>query len=84
MRLKNWGQQSPTILDCDVIFFPVHLGMHWALVMALVNEKRIVYYDSLQVVVEYYQWTFVIPNAIHALGLIVLYAGVNSFPCVAG
>ncbi|GMH39119.1 hypothetical protein BSKO_07017 [Bryopsis sp. KO-2023] len=47
-KLKNWGQQSQSVLDCDIVFFPVHLHMHWVLAYALLGENKIVYCDSLQ------------------------------------
>ena len=47
-RLKNWGQSKATILDCDYVFFPVHLhASHWVLVVADLTKKTLRYYDSL-------------------------------------
>eukprot|EP00210_Caulerpa_lentillifera_P006074 g5803.t1 len=46
-KLRNWGQKKKCILDCDRVFFPVHLGVHWVLVMADLTVKTINYYDSL-------------------------------------
>jgi len=47
-RLKNWGQVKESILDCDLIFFPVNRGgVHWILVVADLRKKELTYYDSM-------------------------------------
>lgn len=48
-KLKNGGQESQSILDCDIVFFSIHLDNHWVLAAAHLSEKKIVYYDSLMV-----------------------------------
>lgn len=48
-RLSNWNQLSPCILDCDILFFPVHLGCHWVMATAYLKSKKIKYYDSFKV-----------------------------------
>lgn len=49
-RLQNWGQESPSVIDCDILFFPVHLGDHWVMAAAFLKYKKIRYYDSLRVI----------------------------------
>lgn len=46
-KLRNWGQTKKSIIDCDLVFFPVHLGIHWVLVLADLRTKTIKFYDSL-------------------------------------
>ncbi len=50
MRLKNAGQASASILDCDRIIIPANQGnMHWVCAMADLKNKKFVLYDSLGV-----------------------------------
>lgn len=47
--VQAWGQASDTILECDKVVVPVHLGMHWTCAVINLREKAIEYYDSLLV-----------------------------------
>lgn len=47
-RLQNWGQSKKSVLECDLIFFPVNLhNSHWVLITADLRTRVIRYYDSL-------------------------------------
>ena len=48
-RLQAVGQESSSILECDRIIAPVHLGVHWTCAMADLANKRFVYLDSMGV-----------------------------------
>lgn len=48
-RLKICGQESTSILDCDRVIAPVHLGVHWTCTMADIANQEFVYYDSMGV-----------------------------------
>ena len=57
MRLDRWGQPSATVLECDKLIMPVHLGCHWTCAVINLKEREIWYFDSLGVR---------IPHASHA------------------
>ena len=46
-RLVSGFQESDSILDCDLIFVPIHQPAHWC--MAVINMRRrcFCYYDSM-------------------------------------
>ena len=48
-KLKLTAQSSSSILDCDRIIAPVHLGCHWTCAMADLEKKEFVYLDSMLV-----------------------------------
>ncbi|CAD7704767.1 unnamed protein product [Ostreobium quekettii] len=45
-KLKRWGQACDSVLDCDLLVFPVHLGAHWTCAAANLKEQRLIYMDS--------------------------------------
>ncbi|KAK9817166.1 hypothetical protein WJX72_010594 [[Myrmecia] bisecta] len=47
-RLATWGQASASVLDCDVIIMPVHLGLHWTCAVVRLTDRELVYYDSMK------------------------------------
>ena len=49
MRLERWGQPSPTVLECDKLIIPVHLGCHWTCAVVSLRDREIWYFDSLGV-----------------------------------
>ena len=48
-RLQTCGQECASILDCDRIIAPVHLGMHWTCAMADLANQEFAYFDSMGV-----------------------------------
>lgn len=49
-KLKNGGQLSTSILDCDRIIVPVNQSnTHWTCAVIDLNDKKLIYYDSLVV-----------------------------------
>uniref|UniRef100_H2Y7Z9 Ubiquitin-like protease family profile domain-containing protein n=1 Tax=Ciona savignyi TaxID=51511 RepID=H2Y7Z9_CIOSA len=53
-KLKSQGYKSVRrwtkrvdIFSKDVLFYPIHLGVHWTLAVVRLNEKRLEYYDSM-------------------------------------
>ena len=36
-----------TVLDCDLLFVPIHEGIHWTLVVVDFKNKEFRYYDSM-------------------------------------
>ena len=49
MRLERWGQLSGTVLECDKLIIPVHLGCHWTCAVISLRDRGISYFDSLGV-----------------------------------
>lgn len=49
MRLERWGQPSGTVLECDKLIIPVHLGCHWTCAVINLRDHEIWYFDSLGV-----------------------------------
>jgi Ulp1 family protease len=49
MRLERWGQASATVLECDKLIIPVHLGCHWTCAVINLRDRGICYFDSLGV-----------------------------------
>ncbi len=49
MRLERWGQHSGTVLECDKLIIPVHLGCHWTCAVISLRDRGISYFDSLGV-----------------------------------
>ncbi len=49
MRLERWGQHSATVLECDKLIIPVHLGCHWTCAVISLRDRGISYFDSLGV-----------------------------------
>lgn len=50
LRLKNAGQLSASVLDCDRIIIPANQGnTHWVCAMADLKNKKFVLFDSLGV-----------------------------------
>ncbi|KAL0022526.1 hypothetical protein WJX79_007643 [Trebouxia sp. C0005] len=47
MRLERWGQHSATVLECDKLIIPVHLGCHWTCAVISLRDHSISYFDSL-------------------------------------
>ncbi|DBB10776.1 TPA: hypothetical protein ACH3X3_007259 [Trebouxia sp. C0006] len=47
MRLERWGQHSGTVLECDKLIIPVHLGCHWTCAVISLRDRGISYFDSL-------------------------------------
>lgn len=47
MRLDRWGQHSATVLECDKLIIPVHLGCHWTCAVISLRDRGISYFDSL-------------------------------------
>lgn len=48
--LRTAGQASSSVLDCDKLFFPVHLQSgHWTLAVVDLQQHTATYYDSLWV-----------------------------------
>lgn len=48
-RLKKWKDQFSTILDCDLIIMPVHLGVHWTCAIISLRDQELWYCDSMSV-----------------------------------
>ena len=49
-KLKNAGQLSKTILECDKIIIPVNQGnLHWVCAVIDIKNQKFLLYDSLQV-----------------------------------
>ena len=48
-RLQASGQASVSILECDRVIAPVHLGVHWTCAMADLTNQEFHYYDSMGV-----------------------------------
>ncbi len=46
VRLQRGGQLSQSVLDCELIFVPVHKPMHWVLAVIRVQDKVIEFFDS--------------------------------------
>ena len=49
VRLERWGQPSDSVLECDKLIVPVHLGCHWTCAVISLREHQILYFDSLGV-----------------------------------
>ncbi len=49
MRLERWGQHSASVLECDKLIIPVHLGCHWTCAVISLRDRGISYFDSLGV-----------------------------------
>lgn len=49
MRLERCGQASATVLECDKLIIPVHLGCHWTCAVINLRDRGICYFDSLGV-----------------------------------
>lgn len=48
-RLRGAGQASTSVLDCDLVIVPVHLGVHWTCAVVSFRDQEIVYLDSMKV-----------------------------------
>lgn len=48
-KLKNTPQTSKSILECDRVIAPVHLGCHWTCAVVDLKNKEFGYYDSMLV-----------------------------------
>ena len=48
-RLAAAGQASESVLDCDLVIVPVHLGNHWVCAVVSFRDREIVYLDSMKV-----------------------------------
>lgn len=48
-RLKQAGQLSGSVLDCELLVVPVHQGVHWVCAVVDLANKQLFYYDSLLV-----------------------------------
>lgn len=48
-KLQICNQSSCSVLDCDRLIAPVHLGVHWTCAMADLSNKEFIYYDSMGV-----------------------------------
>ncbi|GBM15115.1 Sentrin-specific protease 1 [Araneus ventricosus] len=48
MRWTRKIEDSKNIFQFDILFVPLHLGMHWALCVVDNRMKKIKYYDSMQ------------------------------------
>ncbi|KAG7544213.1 Ulp1 protease family C-terminal catalytic domain, partial [Arabidopsis thaliana x Arabidopsis arenosa] len=35
------------LIDCDIIFVPIHIGIHWSLAVINNRERKFLYFDSL-------------------------------------
>ena len=46
-RVKNWSKKF-NIMKQNKVFFPINItNSHWTLAVAFIQEKRIIYYDSM-------------------------------------
>ncbi|XP_019086370.1 PREDICTED: putative ubiquitin-like-specific protease 1B [Camelina sativa] len=48
--VRRWTAYSKlgyNLIDCDIIFVPIHLGTHWAVAVINNREHKFMYFDSL-------------------------------------
>ena len=69
LRLDRWGQPSDSVLDCDKIIIPVHLGCHWTCAVINLKEQQILYFDSLGVHAQLCHLLFAVPLFIYQSGV---------------
>uniref|UniRef100_A0A1J3ILX0 Ubiquitin-like-specific protease ESD4 n=1 Tax=Noccaea caerulescens TaxID=107243 RepID=A0A1J3ILX0_NOCCA len=49
--VRRWTTQSKlgyNLIDCDIIFVPIHGGLHWTLAVVNIRECKFQYLDSLE------------------------------------
>ncbi|XP_019087538.1 PREDICTED: putative ubiquitin-like-specific protease 1B [Camelina sativa] len=48
--VRRWTAHSKlgyNLIDCDIIFVPIHIGIHWAVAVINNREHKFMYFDSL-------------------------------------